>query len=264
MQAGLRQVRILVAGEHRLAALPDRLVAVHARAVVAVDRLRHEARGLAVDLRDLRDAVLVDLQLVGHQRHRRELHAELVLGGRHLVVVLLDLHAHLGHGGEHFRTHVLRRVLRRDREVAFLGADVMPEIAALIGGVGVGREFDRVELEAGLVGLRAVAHVVEDEELGLGAEEDGVADAHRLHHRLGLPGDAARVAVVGLARCRFEHVAHDRQRRLGEERIDAWRSPDPASGTCRTRGSPSSPRSTSRRTSGLRRRCPPRSSICRR
>ena len=60
-QAGLRQVGIFVAGEHRLAVLPDRLVAVHARAVVAVDRLRHEGRGLAVDLGDLLDAVFVDL-----------------------------------------------------------------------------------------------------------------------------------------------------------------------------------------------------------
>jgi hypothetical protein len=34
-------------------------VAVHARAVVAIDRLRHEGGGLAVDVRDLVDAVFV-------------------------------------------------------------------------------------------------------------------------------------------------------------------------------------------------------------
>ena len=60
-EAGLRQIGVFVAGEHRLAGFPDRLMAVHARAVVAVDRLRHERRGLAVDLRDLLDAVFVDL-----------------------------------------------------------------------------------------------------------------------------------------------------------------------------------------------------------
>ena len=38
---------------------------------------------------------------------------------------------------------------------------------------------------------------------------------------LGLLGDAARIAVVGLAGGRLEHVADDRQRGLGEERIDA-------------------------------------------
>jgi hypothetical protein len=35
VQAGFRQAGILVAGEQRLAVLPDRLVHVHARAVVA-------------------------------------------------------------------------------------------------------------------------------------------------------------------------------------------------------------------------------------
>ena len=143
-QAGLRQVGVFVAGEDRLAVLPDRLVAVHARAVVAVDRLRHEGRGLAVDLRDLLDAVLIDLHPVGHGHERRELQAELVLGGRHFVVMLLDDAAHLGHGGEHFRAHVLHRILRRHREIALLGADVVAEIAAFVVGVGIGREFGRV------------------------------------------------------------------------------------------------------------------------
>src|SRR6202022_3059792 len=49
-QAGLREVGVFVAGEYWLALLPDRLVAVHARAVVAIDRLRHKSRGLAVDM----------------------------------------------------------------------------------------------------------------------------------------------------------------------------------------------------------------------
>ena len=153
-------------------------------------------------------------------RQRRELQAELVLRRRDFVVVLLDLAAHARHRAEHFRAHVLRGVLRRHREVALLGADVVAEIAAFILGVGVGREFDRVELEAGLVGLGGIFDVVEDEELGFRTEEDGVADAHRLDHALGLLGDAARIAVVGLAGGRLEHVADERQRRLGEERID--------------------------------------------
>ena len=152
VEAGLREVGVLVAGEYRLAVLPDRLVAVHARAVVAIDRLRHEGGGLAVDVRDLVDAILVDLHLVGHQRHGVELHAELVLGGSDFVVMLLDLDAHLGHGAEHFRAHVLHRILRRDREVAALGADAVAEVAAFIFGVRIGRQFGGVELEAGVVG----------------------------------------------------------------------------------------------------------------
>jgi hypothetical protein len=74
------------------------------------------------------------------------------------------------------------------------------EVAALVVGVVVGRQFGRVELEAGVVGgCLVIAHVVEHEELGFGAEIDGVADAGRLQIGFGLLGDAARVAVVGLA-----------------------------------------------------------------
>ncbi len=58
-------------------------------------------------------------------------------------------------------------------------------------------------------------------ELGLGPKKDGVADAGGFHHALGLLGDAARIAVIGLAGGGLEHVADQRQRGLGEERIDA-------------------------------------------
>ncbi len=58
-----------------------------------------------------------------------------------LVVMLFDLAAHARHGAEHFRTHVLRRVQRRHREVALLEPDVVTEIAALVIGVGVDRKF---------------------------------------------------------------------------------------------------------------------------
>ena len=114
--------------------------------------------------------------------------------------------------------------LGRHREVAGLGADAVAEIAALVFGPGVDRQFDLVEPEAGVVGLGRIAHVVEHEELGLRAERDGVADPHRLHHALGLAGDAAGVAVVGLSGGRLEHVAHQRQGGLGEERVDAGRT----------------------------------------
>ena len=87
------------------------------------------------------------------------------------------LHAHARHRGEHFRAHVLRGILRRNREIALLGADAVADIAAFVVGVGVGRQFDRVRAEAGVVGLGRVLHVVEDEELGFRAEVDGVADA---------------------------------------------------------------------------------------
>ena len=108
---------------------------MHARAVVAIDGLGHEGRGLAVALRHHVDAVFVDLQVVGHGDERAELEAELVLRGGHLMVVLLDDRAHLRHRRQHLAAHVLRRILRRNREIAALGAHAVAEVAAFVGGV---------------------------------------------------------------------------------------------------------------------------------
>ena len=137
------------------------------------------------------------------------------------MVMLLDLDPHLGHRGEHLRAHVLDGVLGRDGEVAGLGADAVAEVAALVLLPRIDRQLELVDHEAGVVGLGGVAHVVEHEELGLGSEIDGVADAHGLDHGFGLAGDAAGIAVIGLAGSRLEHVADEHQRRLGEERVDA-------------------------------------------
>ena len=67
-------------------------------------------------------------------------------------MVLFDLDAHGRHGREHFAAHVLRGIDRGNREIAALGADAVAEIAALVGRVGVGRQFDGVENEAGVIG----------------------------------------------------------------------------------------------------------------
>ena len=58
-QAQLREAGVAVAREQRLAVLPDRLVAVHARAVVVEERLRHEGRRHAVAPRHVLHHVLV-------------------------------------------------------------------------------------------------------------------------------------------------------------------------------------------------------------
>src|SRR5207248_1563273 len=56
----------------RRAVLPEGLVAVHAGAVVAEDRLRHEGDGLAGGARDVLDHVLVGHDLIGHARQGLE------------------------------------------------------------------------------------------------------------------------------------------------------------------------------------------------
>jgi hypothetical protein len=61
--------------------LPDRLVHVHAGAVVADQRLRHEGRGLAVGVGHVVDAVLEIWFFVGLADQRVELDADLALAG---------------------------------------------------------------------------------------------------------------------------------------------------------------------------------------
>ncbi len=134
-------------------------------------------------------------------------------------MVLLDLDAHRRHGGQHLATHVLSGIQRRDREISTLDGDAMAEISALVIRVAVGRQFGRIELEAGVVGIGHELHVVEHEELGLRADEHGVADSGRLQVGLGLLGDAARVAVVRLAGRRLQDVADDGKGRRREERV---------------------------------------------
>ena len=47
VDAQVAQARVTLAGQERLVVLPERQVGVHARAVVAKERLGHERRGLA-------------------------------------------------------------------------------------------------------------------------------------------------------------------------------------------------------------------------
>jgi hypothetical protein len=93
------------------------------------------------------------------------------------------------------------------------------EVAGFVVGVVVRRQFSRIELEAGVVGIGLVLDVVEDEEFGFRADEDRVADAGRLEVGFGLLGGAARIAVIGFARNRIENVAEDDHGRLGEEGV---------------------------------------------
>ena len=78
-------------------------------------------------------------------------------------------------------------------------------------------------------------HVVEDEKFRFRTEERGVGDPGALQVRLGFFGDAARVAIVRLARDRLDDRADEAERRLGVEDIDPGASPDPESRACRKR-----------------------------
>ncbi len=79
---------------------------MHARAVIALDRLRHEGRGLAIGMGHVLHDILVLLHGIGAVDQRAELHAQFMLGRGHFVVMLFHFDAHGGEGGQHFGAEV--------------------------------------------------------------------------------------------------------------------------------------------------------------
>ena len=108
---------------------------------------------------------------------------------------------------------------RRDREVALLGPDLVPEVRALLAP-RIPVALDRVHLIEGVALVLGVAHVVEDEELGLGPEVAGVGQPRRPEVGLGLGGHVAGVAGIRLPRHGVAHVAVDVQGAVLAERVD--------------------------------------------
>jgi hypothetical protein len=119
-------------------------------------------------VRDHVHDVLVDLHAVGGLGQRAVGEAELMLPGRHFMMVLVHRQAHLDHGRDHLGADIDGAVDRRDREIAALGARAMTEIAAFILPPGVGRQLDIVDAEVGGVVAVLEPNVVEHEEFGFG------------------------------------------------------------------------------------------------
>ena len=222
--ADLRQAGIAVAGEQRLAALPQRLVSVHAAAVVLEERLGHEGHGLAVLVGDVLRDVLVEHHGVGRLEERVELQVDLGLAaGGDFVMMALDHQPAVLHGQRHLGAQVLVVVGRRNREIAFLVARTIAEV--VLHAARIPAAFFGVDEVVALVLVLVEAHVVEDEELGLGAEVGGVGQAGGSEIHLGLLGDVARIAIVTLLGDGIDYVAHHHQRRnFGEgiENVVRW------------------------------------------
>ena len=160
-----------------------RLVDVHAGAVLAEERLRHEGRVPAVFHRVLLDDDAVGHAVVGHLERVLVAHVDLVLGGADLVVGVLDVDAHL--------------LQRQDRLAAHVGAGVergQVEVAALVE-----------HLRHAVLGLGGA----EVEVLELGPDVVGV-EAELLGPLQGALQDPARVALVGLAAGHADVAEHPR------------------------------------------------------
>ena len=223
VQAHLRDVRVPAAlVEEVLAVLPDRLVSVHARAVVLEERLGHEGGRLAPLLGGVLGAVLVPAHLVGHLRQRVEAHVDLGLPARgHLVMVHLDPDPDRLQGQHHVGADVLELVHGRHREVALLVARLVAEVGPVGRALQArvpGPCFRVDEVIAAVVRL-VEPNAVEEEELELGADIDRVPRARLLDVGLGLLGDVAGIARVRLPRDRVLDVADEDHGRHGGERV---------------------------------------------
>src|SRR6185437_3206117 len=216
---------VLVASKQRLAFLLKRLVNVHAVAVIADERLRHEGRGLAVARCDVQHAVFENLHRVALLHEAAGADPDLCLAARRdLVMVDLDLEAHLLERETHCRADVLERIDRRHREVAALQSGPVSLVAVLVILAEIPCALRGVDLVEAAVDVRAAADAIEDEELILGSEERAVGDAGRFEIRLVTLRERARAALVSLHRGRLDHVAPDIDGGLLEEGIDDRRA----------------------------------------
>ena len=160
---------------------------VHARAVLAEERLWHEGRVDPVLRRDLLHDQPVGERGIGHLERRCVAHVDLVLGGRDLVVVVLD----------------------RD-------ADALERLNRLVPQLGGGVERRHREVTALVERLGALV-VLEEEVLELGPDVEGV-EAHAAHPVERLAQHVARVALVRLT-VRGDDVAdHPADDRLARTR----------------------------------------------
>ncbi len=187
---------------------------MHARAVVAINRLRHEGCRLAIGNSDVVDAVFVDLHEVGRADQRVELRAKLMLGLRDFVVMLFDRQAHLAHRRQHFSAEIVLAVDRSAGEVTTLHTRTVTQVALGIFLQGSAGAFDAVELILAVVRACAELDVVEDEEFSFRTKEGRVAQTGGLQILLCALGGGARVTVVELACRRVDDVADQDQLRL--------------------------------------------------
>ncbi|EDQ04355.1 hypothetical protein OIHEL45_15539 [Sulfitobacter indolifex HEL-45] len=219
-QSFLAEVGVFVACEQGLAVFPNRHVDVHTRAVIAKDWLGHEGGRLAVRMGHVVNHVFVLLDFVSLLGQLTKDQTQLMLAGRNLVVVLVDLHAKALHGRQHLGAQVLRFVHRVYREVAALKARAVAHIAHLIVGVRVPRAVGRINFVGYLVDFVRELHIVEQEELGLRAKVSVVTDAGRLKVGFGLFGGATRVALIAFAGVWLSDRAVHADRGFGIEGVD--------------------------------------------
>ncbi len=175
-QRRFRKVAVAFTKEHRLAVFPDRLVAVHAGAVITEYRFGHEGGRLAVAVCYIVDDMLVKLDVVGTVGQGRIFDADFALGGGNFVVVFFNAQAHALHDGDHFAADVGKAVDGGIGKVSSLDAGAVARVAFGIIPAAIVVAFGAVDLKADLVHVSMDFHVLEDKELRFGAEIGVIAN----------------------------------------------------------------------------------------
>ena len=178
VQGEVRQSCIAVASEQVFTVFPDRLVNVHAGAVVANDRLGHEGGGFAVRVRHIVDHVFLQLNPVSTLDQGAELGAQFHLTGvGHFVVMHFDGDAQGLKDQAHLRAHVLEAVNRRHGEIAALDSGTVAGVAMLVFFASVPGGFFRADLDETAGHVVLPAYAVENEEFWLRTKVGGVTKA---------------------------------------------------------------------------------------
>ena len=138
------------------------------------------------------------------------------------MMVRFDDDADLPHLVDHLSAEIVVGVGRANRKVPALEAGFVTEVR-LLDARRVPRAFDRIDLVVRLMLVLLVAHLVEDEELGLGPDVARIGDARLAQMRLGLARDMTRVAREVLTRHGIDDIGDDADCGPGEERIEAGR-----------------------------------------
>ena len=221
VQRLLRQTCVFVACEQVDAVFRQRHVAVHTGAVITEHRFWHKGRGFTEAVRYVVHNIFVDLNFVSFFGHGIEAGSHFVLtSSRYFVVMGFNHQTHLFHHQTHFRTNILSRVYRRNREVTAFHCRTVTFVTTFILGGGVPCAFDIVDSNVGTGDRRSETDVIEQEEFRFWPEQYGVGNASGTQVIFSALRDGARVTVIALQGTRFKDVATDNQGRIGEERIN--------------------------------------------
>ena len=130
MKGQIGQACIARSAKERLTGLPERQVNMHARAAIAVDRLRHKGGGSAMATGNISDDVLVEAHLISHSHEALIPHVDFTLTSRgNLMMLGLNINATLNHREHHFRADVECLIRWWHRAIALPMPDLIAKVA---------------------------------------------------------------------------------------------------------------------------------------